>query len=131
MRTTGETASFFIRDGHQRICLFRENSPRPIRHHLEEGTRHPLNRGAVGQILRAYAAPARDAGVVQKKGWIISRGAREPDLAGVAVPVFNRERQFVGALSVSGLLSRFSLDACEKTKAALLKEARQLPERIP
>lgn len=132
VKATHETASFFIREGNQRICLFRENSPRPIRHHLEEGTRHPLHRGAAGQILRAYGTPSRDSGgnSAQKQGWIISRGKRDPDLAGVAVPVFNSRRQFVGALSVSGLLSRFSPAACEKAKRALLREAHQLPDQI-
>jgi DNA-binding IclR family transcriptional regulator len=42
---TQETASFYVPDGSERVCLYRENSPRSARHHLEEGTRHPLTSG--------------------------------------------------------------------------------------
>ena len=51
---TNETASFFIRDKSDRVCLFRENSRQPIRHAVEEGLRLPLDRGAAGRILRAF-----------------------------------------------------------------------------
>lgn len=130
--TTRETASFYVRDRAQRVCLLRENSPHVVRHHLEEGTRHPLNRGAAGRILRAYGTQSRDAAasIVRKNGWTISRGERDPDLAAVAVPVFDDRRRIVGALTVSGLLSRFSVGACERAKKALLREAQDLSGRI-
>ncbi|MCJ8139111.1 IclR family transcriptional regulator [Falsirhodobacter halotolerans] len=36
---TGETASFYVRKQEERICLYRQNSPNPVRHHLDEGSR--------------------------------------------------------------------------------------------
>ena len=40
---TGESASFYRREGHRRICLFRCDSPAPIRDHVREITaRFPL-----------------------------------------------------------------------------------------
>lgn len=129
---TRETASFYARDKAQRVCLLREHSPHAVRHYLEEGARHPLNQGAAGQVLRAYGTQARDAkaALVRANGWAISRGERDPDLAAVAVPVFDERDQIVGALTVSGLLSRFSVGASEKAKKVLLKEARGLVGQI-
>src|SRR5215813_14372052 len=37
VEATGETASFYIREGESRVCLFRHNSPQSARHHLDEG----------------------------------------------------------------------------------------------
>src|SRR5207247_23366 len=45
VETTGETASFYIREGRSRVCLFRHNSPQSARHHLHEGAELPLNAG--------------------------------------------------------------------------------------
>jgi DNA-binding IclR family transcriptional regulator len=53
-RTTGETAAFYVREGDQRIVLYRVHSDRPIRHHLEEGAAMPLGRGAGGRVLTAF-----------------------------------------------------------------------------
>ena len=62
VEATPETASFYVREGDERICLYRLNSPQPIRHHLDEGVRLPLDRGAAGRMLLAFGgAPGRAA----------------------------------------------------------------------
>ena len=129
---TQETASFYVRDGDARICLLRHNSPRSARHHLDEGARHPLDRGAAGSILRAFAG-AGDAtsGRVRRDGWAVSQGGRDPDLAAVAVPVINRDSELLGALTVSGLISRFSQRQCDFARQALLQAAAALQPRLP
>ena len=38
VNATGETASFYVRAGDQRVCLYRENSPDVVRVHAEEGS---------------------------------------------------------------------------------------------
>src|SRR5260221_13686884 len=53
VETTGETASFYIREGRSRVCLFRHNSPQSARHHLEEGAVLPLGAGANANMLAA------------------------------------------------------------------------------
>ena len=45
VEATGETASFYVREGQTRVCLFRHNSPHSARHHLDEGTELPLTAG--------------------------------------------------------------------------------------
>src|SRR5262245_59827153 len=54
VEATGETASFYIREGDKRVCLFRHNSPQTARHHLDEGTELPLNAGASAHVLTAF-----------------------------------------------------------------------------
>ena len=51
---TGESASFYVRDGDARICLYREDSHHAIRHVVAEGARLPLKEGVVGRVLLAY-----------------------------------------------------------------------------
>jgi DNA-binding IclR family transcriptional regulator len=57
---TGETASFYVREGQFRVCLFRHNSPHSARHHLDEGAALPMTAGASAHVLQAFsdASPA-------------------------------------------------------------------------
>jgi DNA-binding IclR family transcriptional regulator len=52
---TGETASFYIREGQSRVCLFRHNSPHSARHHLDEGAALPMTAGASAHVLAAFS----------------------------------------------------------------------------
>ncbi len=128
---TRETASFYVRDGDERICLLRQNSVRSARHHLDEGTRHPLDQGAAGLILRAQDSDDRSLASVRRQGWAVSLGTRDPEIAAVAVPVTNAEGKLWGALTVSGLIQRFGPQAVESYRALLLDEATRLQVRLP
>jgi DNA-binding IclR family transcriptional regulator len=104
---TGETASFYIRDGNERVCLYRQNSPHAARHHLDEGVRLPMNAGASARVLAAYTGRGARNAAIRAAGHYVSLGERDPLLAAVAVPVSDGTGAFVGALSVSGLIARF------------------------
>jgi DNA-binding IclR family transcriptional regulator len=52
---TGETASFYVREGQFRVCLFRHNSPHSARHHLDEGAALPMTAGASAHVLAAFS----------------------------------------------------------------------------
>lgn len=130
---TKETASFYVVDGGFRVCRFRENSLQPARHHLEEGVRHPLDRGAAGQIIRTYMNQERETGpkAAKKIGWAISEGTRDPDLSAIAVPLLDGKGQLVGSLTVSGLAARFTPAKFEKARRALLRESKMLRPLLP
>ena len=128
---TEETASFYVRDGEERICRYRVNSPRSARHHLDEGARHPLNSGAAGKILRLYDDGVADTAARRRPGWVVSNGERDPDLAAVAVPLLNRQGELLGALTVSGLIYRFTPERLELARRALLDAAGGLLSRLP
>lgn len=129
---TLETASFYVRDGQRRLCLVRENSPREVRHHVEEGKRAPLRVGAGGKVIRAFSKHARDAKLrnIRARGWAISLGEKDPDLAAIAVPVFNRDKELLGALTISGVLSGFSTDNQQLAREALLSAAKALSKKL-
>lgn len=128
----GETSSFYVRDGEARLCLYRHNSPRAARHHLDEGSRHPLDRGAAGLLLSALdGADGDEAQAARERGWVISIGGRNAELAAVAAPLRNMDGQALGVLTVSGLVGRFDPEKIERSRQALLAAAEALAPRLP
>lgn len=129
---TQETASFYIREGSERVCLYRLNSPRAVRHHLDEGVRLPLDRGAAGQILLAFSgAPGERFESIRSDGFYVSLGERDPEVGAVAAPVFDAAGAYKGALSLSSLLTRFDGNARNQAIEAVLEGCRRLRERLP
>ena len=107
VEATGETASFYVREGATRVCLFRQNSPHAARHHLDEGSALPLTAGASAHVLLAFSdGKGARTKAVRERGYDISLGERDPQVAAVAVPVFDLAGKFRGALAVSGLIGR-------------------------
>jgi DNA-binding IclR family transcriptional regulator len=123
-----------VRDDTERICLYRVNSPRSARHHLDEGSRHPLKSGAAGKILWAFDPEAEDdetSAAIRTRRWAVSKGDRDPDLAAISVPLLNESEELLGALTVSGLLSRFTTDQIKVFRKMLLDAAIALRPRLP
>jgi DNA-binding IclR family transcriptional regulator len=125
---TGETASFYIRDGNERVCLYRQNSPHEARHHLDEGARLPMKAGASARVLAAYTGKGEAA--IRKAGYAISVGERDAQLAAVAVPVVNAAGKLAGALSVSGLIARFDEKSRMRALRALNESAQRLRQSL-
>jgi DNA-binding IclR family transcriptional regulator len=127
---TGESASFYVREGAERVCLIRENSRQIVRHHVDEGTRLSLAHGVVGRVLLAFSgAKGAEMAAIRVAGHLAA-GGREPDTASVAAPVMDGAGVLTGAVVVSGPLSRFDavrqaaaleqvLQACRVLEAAL------------
>lgn len=107
VETTGETASFYVIDADERLCLYRENSADPLRHHLDEGTRLSLRHGAAGHVLSAFGKGCAEARIrLRADGSCISHGERNPHVCAIAVPVLDTSKHLVGALALSGPLDR-------------------------
>lgn len=121
VQKTGETASFYVRGGDERVCLYRENSPNLIRYHLEEGMRLPMDKSAVAMVLRRAAGePVPQALRFTDAGSIGLEGMRNPNIASVATPIHSAGGTLLGALAVSGLTTRFTED--RRTDALTLLE---------
>ena len=118
---SGETASFFVEEDSMRICLYRAHSRDEIRHNIEQGSRLELNRGASGRIILAYGKRKNDKTGFYKEirdaGYYLSIREHNASLFALAVPVISSSSKFVGAIVVSGPISRFN----EKQKIFLLK----------
>ena len=108
MRQTGETVAFYVRSGDERVCLYRENTLKELRHHVEPGTRLPLAAGGASAhvLLHFTGGKTRLAGELVEQGYVITRGERVPEMASIALPVFEGDGSFMGALVVIGLASR-------------------------
>jgi len=126
---TGETASFYVRAGQDRVCLYRENSPNLLRYHVEEGMRLNLSTGASGMVLRHFTGETvADLSLFNINGTVSAVGQTVSDIASVSTPVFSKEGDFLGALTVSGLKSRLDQPAREKVTPLLESLARQLAD---
>jgi DNA-binding IclR family transcriptional regulator len=129
--TTGESVSYYVAEGKERICLFRENSTSNIRHHLEEGTRLALSDGVVGRVLMAFMGAQGSAfGKIRKNGYLTAQG-REPDTTSVSVPVIDGHSRLWGALVVSGPSFRFGSHAADKALKLLRKAASEISRSLP
>ncbi|CAO3439447.1 IclR family transcriptional regulator [Azospirillum doebereinerae] len=128
MRDSGESASFFRREGAWRICAFREDSTHAIRDHVHEGDRLPLERGAAGHVLTRFADGATLTDIADLP--LLSFGEREAETGAAAVPVFSQRDGLIGALTLSGPLTRFTPDRVEGMKALLLNAGRRLSETL-
>ncbi|MCF8482637.1 MAG: helix-turn-helix domain-containing protein [Rhodospirillum sp.] len=127
---SGETASFYVRSGRERVCLYRENSPNLLRFHVEEGMRLGLSTGASGMVLRHFGGEVvEDISGFTPNGTIMSEGQTNPNIASVSTPVLSVAGELMGALTVSGLSSRFDLDARQKLVPLLEDLAQVLARR--
>jgi DNA-binding IclR family transcriptional regulator len=122
---SGETASFFVEEDNMRICLYRAHSRDEIRHNIEQGSRLELNRGGAGRIILAYGKRINDKKGFYKdirdKGYYLSINEHNAALFALAVPVISNSDKFVGAIVVSGPISRFD-DGKKETHLNLLKD---------
>lgn len=112
---TGETASIYIRSGKERVCLYRENSPNLLRFHAEEGMRLNLSTGSSGAVLRHFSGEdVGDLSVFNENGTATCLGQTIPEIYSISAPVFTASGDLFGALTVSGLGSRFDKKARDK-----------------
>ena len=87
----------------------------------------PLNRGAAGHILGAFADGPRKGKERAAVPFVRATfGERQADTAAVAAPVFDVAGRLVGALSVSGPRMRFTKAAVSAIGEAVLAAARTL-----
>ncbi|MGB3406240.1 MAG: IclR family transcriptional regulator [Jannaschia sp.] len=128
---TGESASFYVQRGSSGVCLYRVNSPRLARDHIEEGEIIPLTLGSSGQVLDAYSIQqGRNVARIRADGFYHSEGERDPEVAGIAAPVFGPDGMLLGAISVSGLLSRFTSDKVPMLQEAVCSAAAEIRTRF-
>jgi DNA-binding IclR family transcriptional regulator len=119
---TGETASFYVRRDDERLCLFRVESEKPIRMHVQPGDTRPLDGSASAQILRRCATGVPDDMALP----LFTSGVTDPHAASLAMPVFGAGQALVGALTISGPVSRLTADWAREVGGILLDAAAKL-----
>ena len=124
---TAESASFYVMRDNAGVCLYRVNSPRLARDHIEEGEIIPLTLGSSGKVLDAYSLRQNKASAtIRAQGYYVSRGERDPEVAGISAPVFGPSGDMIGAVSLSGLLSRFTDARIPQFISAVMAAAKEI-----
>lgn len=102
MMATGESAAFHVRQGEARLCLYRVDSPHPVRDHIRVGDLLPLERGAGGHVLLAFGGkPGAAYDEIRREGVVVLAGDRVPQLAGISAPCFDAASRLVGAVTLT------------------------------
>ncbi len=115
---SGETGSFYIRRGDQRLCLFRADSPSPLRMHVRPGDLRPMDQSSIAQVLRIFD-PANTAAAAGVETPVYSSGVTDPHVASMAMPVFGAGGRLLGALAVSGPSSRLTKERAAEIAGTL------------
>lgn len=109
MLEIGETASFYVRHGDARLCLFRVESQHAIRMHVQPGDTRPMDKAAIAEALRRYEAGLQTA-TLDEDLPLYTAGVTDPHTASLAMPVFGMGGKLVGALAVSGPVTRLTAE---------------------
>lgn len=105
---TRESASFHVRQGEQRLCLYRVDSPQPVRDHIKAGDLLPLNKGVGGRVIMAFSGAAgKIYDELRTKKIISAVGDRSEGVAGISAPVFDASGNLAGAITLTMPAARF------------------------
>lgn len=138
VQATGESAAYHVLQGQGstrvRLCLFRVDSPQPVRDHIRAGDVLPADRGTGGRVLTAYAGPseglsARDRRLyaeIRERGFYAAVGDRLTEVAGISAPVFHADGSIAAALTLTMPVHRYQ----ERLAKPLLEAARGLSGRV-
>ena len=127
VKATGESASFYVREGDIRSCVARVEGPQSVRHNVRIGERLPLNRGAPGRVILAFSgAKGEPYEAIRKCGYHVSTGEREAEVSSVAAPVFGTNWRLLGSMCISGPSSRLTRARLEKHAKTVIRAANQL-----
>lgn len=107
---TGESAAYHVRQGAARLCLYRVDSPHPVRDHIQAGELLPLDRGTGGRVLSAFDPGLAKAGSpadrkllagIRERGYLAATGDRLAEVAGISAPVFRGDGSVAAALTLT------------------------------
>jgi DNA-binding IclR family transcriptional regulator len=127
---TSESASFYVRSGQQRLCLYRVDSPHRLRLHVRQGDMLPMDNSAIAQVLRIFGSVPLPPEAATTKVPIYTGGVSDPHVAGMASPVFGPGEIFAGALCLTGPLTRFTREAADNAAKTLLSVAADLTRSL-
>ena len=125
-QSTGESAAYHVRQGRQRLCLYRVDSLHPVRDHARAGELLPLEQGAGGRVLVAFDESLADLRAkeplryaeLRARGYEAAVGDRHPEIAGISAPVWRRDGTLAAALTLTMPAHRYDEHHIEPVLAA-------------
>jgi len=127
---TKESASYYVHDKGQRLCLFRVEPSEGLRETRLAGTTLPLDDTAISQVFLfgGFGEPIYDKPPALP---VFTAGARDVHTAAFATPIFGAGDKFMAALTLSGPASRLTAaDASGALDRAQLDAAADLSRRL-
>lgn len=119
---TRESAAYHVVHGEHRLCLYRVDSPQLLRDHTRAGDLLPLDRGAGGRILMAYAGGRGPKyAKIRREQVVIASGDRVPEVSGISAPVFGADGECAGAVTLSIPTYRLNTAHAEQVRSAAVK----------
>jgi DNA-binding IclR family transcriptional regulator len=122
VQETGESASFYLREGKSRLCMARIETPRPLRVAITEGSLAPLDDTATGLVLRGLR-PASAPDRASPSDPVFTSGVGDAETASASAPVLSTAGEILGALTVSGPASRFTAEVAARAMPSLAHTA--------
>lgn len=124
---TGESATFYVQEGKQRICVARMEGARSIRHHVRVGAALPLHLGGPGRVILAFTGEEGEPyESIRRAGYMISLGERDPEVSSISAPIYTVNWKLLGAVCISGPLSRLNEELLNQHKETVLLAASRL-----
>ena len=149
-RETGEIAELNVLDNWKQLVLLAENGPRQFYLRSVEGGRYPIPQTASGRFLVQSRSPEEilasipeadyvgsngvrqtakqflgDIEQAKTDGFVCTRGLIEPNVACIAVPIYNHSGKCVAAISLVMTITNF-----DDRETALLESVRNAGERL-
>lgn len=139
-----ESASLYIRDGRDRICIERMEGGQTLRTVVKIGERMPVRHGGTGKILMAgmtneelqelleeeYDTVIQEVERARKQGYWVSNGEREAGLTSIGAPVYDASGKVIAALSLSGPSGRLIDEHLTEKVLAVVEQARKLSRKM-
>ncbi|MCG8401704.1 MAG: IclR family transcriptional regulator [Firmicutes bacterium] len=149
---TQETVSIGIREGDTAILAYRVDSPLPVRHVENIGTKFPINASAIGKVLAAYYDDARikellssstfkkhtpntlvdiksilqEYQKIRENCYAISDEERFSESFGIAVPIMDNNENVWSCLCITGPKMRFTPDKVDSWVQLLKNKAKEI-----
>jgi DNA-binding IclR family transcriptional regulator len=135
VKETGESAFLLVVGSDQSVCVLKVDTPSALRAMTNVGDHSPLHAGASSKALLAFLDSQRrealiargleritprtitdpeqmraDLAQIRQQGWSYTVGELTPDVAAIAVPIWDSNAVLQAAVSIAGPASRFSQD---------------------
>lgn len=128
---TQESASFYVREGDMRLCLYRIESPAMLRVAIPPGTLRAIDESATGQVFSRFGLgcrrnPHTDHASFLRTSSNYTRDGVPDHVASASIPVFGLDNELAGAITVSGPMSRFDPETSAAARRALAQAAMTL-----
>ena len=126
VKASGETASFYVRDGDRETCLHRIEPARPVRDAgVAEGDSFVIDGSACSRVLSAFLGKRGKAfDVIRRQVMMVARPSmRVVGVAAIVCPVFGSGERLSGAILLSGPEARYTDAAVAKMRRLMLAHA--------